>query len=224
MGEYYSWVNVDKKEYFCPDEFGCGNKLHEQMGKDSLPLSVLHSLLEDEWKGCRILWLGDECTIPEQSSNAALQLLYEQMAKFENLGFTSEMIPDMYRDVACFFQEAEEYVLKEIGYYLENHRECGELGINNYYGIDPNDPYAGLFFKSGRRYKYIINHTRKIYYSLNETAIFLDGNRDNSIDPLPLLLSYGRVAEPGKWLGDAIGVTDNCPEEYTLMRELHVDW
>ena len=81
MGEYYSWVNVDKKEYFCPDEFGCGNKLHESMGKDSLPLSVLHSLLEDEWKGCRILWLGDECTIPEHLA-AFLVLKYEKSGLF----------------------------------------------------------------------------------------------------------------------------------------------
>lgn len=27
MGEYYNWVNVDKKEYICPADFDYGNKV-----------------------------------------------------------------------------------------------------------------------------------------------------------------------------------------------------
>lgn len=26
MGEYYDWVNVDRKEYICPNDFDCGNR------------------------------------------------------------------------------------------------------------------------------------------------------------------------------------------------------
>lgn len=26
MGEYYSWVNVDRKEYICPGDFNSGSK------------------------------------------------------------------------------------------------------------------------------------------------------------------------------------------------------
>ena len=29
MGEYYNWVNVDRKEYICPADFDLGNKLLE---------------------------------------------------------------------------------------------------------------------------------------------------------------------------------------------------
>lgn len=38
MGEYYNWINVDKKEYICPGDFDYGNKFHESMHKDSIPL------------------------------------------------------------------------------------------------------------------------------------------------------------------------------------------
>lgn len=31
MGEYFSWVNIDKKEYFSPCDFGKGNKLYENL-------------------------------------------------------------------------------------------------------------------------------------------------------------------------------------------------
>lgn len=29
MGEYYDWVNVDRKEYISPCDFDFGNKKHE---------------------------------------------------------------------------------------------------------------------------------------------------------------------------------------------------
>lgn len=37
MGEYYNWVNVDKKEYISPSDFGYGSKFHESLHKDSVP-------------------------------------------------------------------------------------------------------------------------------------------------------------------------------------------
>lgn len=38
MGEYFDWVNVDKREYICSNDFDCGNKFHETMLKDSVLL------------------------------------------------------------------------------------------------------------------------------------------------------------------------------------------
>lgn len=55
MGEYYHWVNIDKKEYITPRDFDYGNKFHESMNKDSAPLHALHVLLANEWKGDRVL-------------------------------------------------------------------------------------------------------------------------------------------------------------------------
>mgnify|MGYP001772577394 FL=1 len=45
MGQYYCWVNVDKKEYLCPADFDLGNKLHESMSADNALLRALLELL-----------------------------------------------------------------------------------------------------------------------------------------------------------------------------------
>lgn len=88
-----------------------------------------------------------------------------------------------------------------------------------------NNPFDGLFFMTGKRHKYTVNHTIKIYYSLDETDILFQNHTKNDFsDPLPLLLGYGRIKEPGEWIGDIIGVSDQRPEGYSLMKEIYVDW
>lgn len=78
MGEYYKWVNIDKKEYITPRDFDYGNKFHESMNKDSAPLHALHVLLANEWMGNRVLWFGDEMRVTEHFPNEALRILYAQ--------------------------------------------------------------------------------------------------------------------------------------------------
>ena len=134
MGEYYNWVNVDKKEFICPGCFNYGNKFHESMHKDSIPLHALHSLLINEWKGDRVLWFGDECPVPEQSSNGVIKTLYEQSAEFGYPGDAFDMICESYRNVSGLFKEAEKFVREEIGLYLEEYRETGKLEHYNEYG------------------------------------------------------------------------------------------
>lgn len=225
MGEYYNWVNVDKKEYICPADFDYGNKLHESMHRDSILLFALHSLLMDLWKGDRILWFGDECSVPEQSSNNVIQLLYDQSVAFGSSGDAFDMICESYRNVSCFFREAEKDVRKEIGCYLDEYKETGRLERFNEYGIELDNPFDGLFFMIGKRRKYIVNHTKKMYYSLDETDILFQNHIKNDFaDPLPLLLGYGRTREPGEWIGDIIGVSDQRPEGYLLIKEIYVDW
>lgn len=144
MGEYFDWVNVDKREYICPGDFDYGNKFRETTHKDSVPLHALHVLLNENWKGDHVIWLGDECAIPNQSSNIVFKILYEQS---------------------------------------------------------------------------------KVYYSLEETEIFhKDGRKNVYSDPLPILMGYGKTAEPGEWLGDVIGVSDQRPEGYSPLKKIYLDW
>ena len=111
------------------------------------------------------------------------------------------------------------------GAHIEEYRELGRLEHYNEYGIDLDHPYEGLFLKTGRRYKYTINHTKKVYYSLDETKILFQDNTENNFsDPQPILMGYGRVTEPGEWLGDIIGVSDSKPEGYLLLKKLYVNW
>lgn len=65
MGEYFNWVNVDKKEYLCPSDFDLGSKQLESVYRGNPLLAALHTLLADEWNGNHILFLGDECPVPD---------------------------------------------------------------------------------------------------------------------------------------------------------------
>lgn len=225
MGEYYNWINVDKKEYICPGDFDYGNKSHESMHRDSIPLHVLHSLLIDEWKGNRILWFGDEYPISEQSSNNVIRNLYVQSKASGYPRDAFDMICESYRNISCLFKEAEKNVREVIGYYLDEYKEMGKLDYYNEYGIDFENPYEGLFLKHGRRYQFTINHSKKVYYTLDETDILFQNHTRNVFsDPLPILMAYGRIVERGEWLGDVIGVSDKRPEGYSLIKEIYVDW
>ena len=147
-----------------------------------------------------------------------------QTAEVGDSGYTLNLILDTYRNVSCLFEEAEEDVREEIGYYIEEYLELGRREHYNEYGIDLEHPYEGLFLKTGRRYKYTINHTKKVYYLLDETDILFQNNTKNDFsDPLPILMGYGRVTEPGEWLGDIIGVADSKPEGYLLLKKLYMD-
>lgn len=161
MGEYYNWVNVDKREYICPGDFDYGNKFHESMHKKSIPLHALHTLLNDEWKGDHVLWLGDECSVSNKFPNKIIQTLYDQSVAFGYPGSAFDRICESYRNVSCLFKEAEKEARKEIGYYIENLRDYGELDSINEYGIDIENPFRGLFIKQTKRYKYTVNCTKK---------------------------------------------------------------
>lgn len=223
MGEYFDWVNVDKKEYIDPCDFDCGNKFHETMHRDSAPLLAQHTLLSDRWTGDHILFLGDECIVPDNSCNYVYQLLTEQHKRIPEGYFTWEMIYVAYRNVSAFFKEAEKEVRQEIEYYLEGLRN-GIKDFPNIYGVDINEPYKGFFVMSGKRKQYVLNETKRVCYTLQKTKIL---NPDNTtavdLDPLPFLLGYGRSCNPGLWIGDEIGVSDEIPKGYTILQQIYMD-
>lgn len=224
MGEYFDWVNVDKREFICPGDFDYGNKFHETVHKDSVPLLALHTLLSGRWSGDHILFLGDECHVPDDSSNYVYRTLTDQYNAYSDGGYTWDMVFETYRNVSGLFRESEGEVRPEIGYFLEDLRNH-EKYVHNEYGVDIEHPYDGLFSMIGRRFQYVLNHTRRTCYSLEKTKIlYLDRTVSDYADPLPILLGYGRSCNPGIWIGDVIGVSDGIPEGYTLLTEVYLDW
>lgn len=214
MGERFDWVNVDTKEYLCPLDFDLGDRLHESMFRENDLLRALRELLAAEWKGCRVLFLGDECEA--SGVPAGLYPLIPWRKEESDHAF--------YRNVSCLFKAAEEEVRKGIEFYLEAWNRNDD-SVPNGYGIDAKDPYRGLFLREGKTFRYTLNHTKKLGYSLTETKIlFQNGTQSNSLDPLPLLLGYGRCAHPGPWLGDIVGVADALPPDYRLLPEIVLDW
>lgn len=228
MSEYFYWVNVDKKEYLCPADFDLGLKQHESVARDNDLLAALHTLLANEWNGDRILFLGDECPVPEHPNCEALCIL-DADTKMHDTGHYYDTVVETYQNVSGLFREAETEVRKYIQYYLDdlhdyNRGERAELPVNEY-GINSDRPFDGLFTKEGTTFPYIINYTKKVYYSFAHTHIlFQDHSESINHDPLPLLLEYGRRVNFGVWVGDRIGVSDTIDPEYTLIKEIVLDW
>ena len=220
MGEYFNWVNVDKKEYLCPNDFGYGNKSHETRHKNNPVLRALHELLSSRWRGDRVIFLGDEGTIPSDTPVPVLQKLDNQAVSSDYFDFICEN----YRNVSCLFKEAETQVREEIRCYLEDLKRGHPCATINEYGIDLAAPYDGLFLQTGQSFRYVINQSKKIYYSLSETKIlYKNGDLCDYADPLPMLMAYGRSVVSGVWLGDVIGVSDELPNGCALLTEIYFE-
>ena len=207
MGEYYDWVNVDKRQYMCPMEFGHGSKRFESWWYHDAILGAVHSLLSTEWKGDHIAFIGDYAGRAKPCQNETLNRIRQQMLDihYEYDDIYSFYL-DHYTNVSGLFKEAEEEVREEIGIILEDN------GTHNWYGIDPAHPYRGLFQREGQFFRYVINESRKEYYDTEHTCLLESGSK---LDPLPFLVSYGEKASydkyAGVWLGDIIAVSNKEP-------------
>ena len=224
MGEYFCWVNVDRKEYIDPCDFDLGCKRIESMARNNPLIMALYDLLSEEWKGCRILFLGDECEAPDNYNADVFDILLKDAKEHGTPGYLHDTIYETYRNVSCFFKAAEKDVRDEIGFYFFT-LEDGAFDQPNVYGIDVNDPYKGLFLRDGKSFKYIINRTKRVCYSLDETQILDENGMERKlIDPLPSLMGYGKYGEPGPWIGDIIEVSDTLPENCILLNEIRPEW
>lgn len=224
MGEYYKWVNVDKKEYICPSDFDYGNKCWESLTRENSFLCALFDLLSNEWSGDHIFWMGDEKLISKDTNNPTLKILYEDSVKLGYPGDGFDTVSEVYKNISSLFKAAENIVREEIRFYLENIK-TNNLNENNEYGVDLNNPFKGLFLRDGKNFRHTINHTKKVYYSFDNTKILYKNNTENTFsNPLPLLMTYGKIANDGDWLGDIIGVSDEIPNGYKLLSELYLDW
>jgi hypothetical protein len=221
MGEYFNWVNVDRRERICPGDFDQGNKYHESMNAGNTCLKALRTLLSAEWKGCHVLFLGDEGKKPEKASSGVLASLREQTEQYDPKGCCFDMVFETYRNVSGLFREAEPAVRREIDGYLAGCRQDPNYDLTNEYGIDVEKPFEGLFLKNARDFHYTINETKREYYAIGVTKVYgSTGGELPDVDPLPMLMGYGRIAEPALWLGDLIRVTDEIGPGYTLLQEI----
>lgn len=224
MGEYYSWVNVDRKEYICPYDFDYGSKRHESCHREGEVLRALRDLLANEWKDCRILWMGDEIGLPKYISDDLFTIIKRHCDEAGDYVDIYDMVIETYKNVSGLYKSAEKDVREEIGFFLAEI-ERGNKHERNEYGINPDNPFEGLFQRTGRDSKYIINFTKKVGYSFGKTKIlYKNGDENDYADPLPILLGYGRVMEPGEWLGDIVGVSDELPNDIILLDSITLDW
>ncbi len=222
MSEYYWWVNVDRREYLWPGDFDSSAKWMGVAQKNSRVTGAMRALLSMEWGNDHIVYLGDETLVSPDSNNATLRILYKHTEEYNCPGDAPDAVFDTYRNVSGLFVEAEKGVREEIAGYLANVES--DFECINTYGIHIQKPFAGLFQRHARTFRYTLNHSRKEAYSFQETAIrYQDGTRSAWADPLPGLLCYGTKGT-GAWLGDVIGVSNRLPEGYSLLKEIYLNW
>ena len=208
MGEYYKWVNIDKKEYISPSDFDMGNKLFESSVDNNPLLNALCTLVLNRWKNNRVIFLGDECQIPEENKNMVLQELRKQWIEYGGIGYIEECVYERFKNVSCLFRESEAYVKKVIDELLVDR------DIFNEYGLNLDRPYEGLFELKGSYCKYIINITKHMYISSDKFEKKKDSTGEEyRVNPLPFLMAYGRTADSnmGSWIGDIISFSNEKP-------------
>ena len=106
MGEYYEWVNIDKKEYISPYDFDLGNKLYESDYAGNPLLGALYNLLSSDWKGDTIIFLGDQTPVEETDDNPVLQRLYKESMLLGMNGHAGDQMPAMdYVDKSVVYAE-----------------------------------------------------------------------------------------------------------------------
>lgn len=224
MGEYYSWINVEKREYISPYDFDYGNKRTESLVRGNELLSALYELLSAEWMGDHVLWMSDEKGISKNIENETLRVLYDQTVRTGYPGDPFDTVIESYTDISKFFKAAEKQVCKKIELYLYDRKNDG-LNAHNEYGITVDNPFDGLFLREGCIFRYVINHTKKVCFSFDRTKIlYMDQTECDYADPLPILMSYGNGCDTGKWAGDIIGTADEMPTGYELLSKIFLDW
>ena len=225
MGEYYKWVNIDKREYLNPIDFNIGCKSKGSSTRGNSLLNALHQLLASDWKNDKIIFLGDEIKLNGNEQKTVLSNFYEQTVEYGSPGNIYDVVCDTYKNISGLFKAAEEEVRSEIDFCLLNLDDFLSSDILKSYGIDIEQPYKGRFIREGKSLEYVINYTKNIAYSYKQTVImFKDGTVDDSFDPLPLLMGFGNSVDCGEWVGDIVGVSDTLPEGIQLLDELFHVW
>lgn len=212
MGEYYDWVNIDKRQYISPSDFGFGSKLHESAVAGNAFLGALYNLLASDWKGDCIVFLGDETNIPDEMTNPTLLKLHAERNIWGEAGYEADYVYEMYKSVSGLFVDAEKEVRPEIEYMLKNN----DFQINPY-GINIENPYEGLFVRKAQHFRFTINHSKKEFFDIEKTRItYIEHGEVPTlrINPLPLLMAYPGTEEDmctGLWLGNQIEVSNEYP-------------
>ena len=217
MGEYFDWVNVDKKEYIAPGDFDKGQKLYETTWKGNSFLRAFKALMSNEWKGDHIVFLGDQTERYPVKNNITMSILFRQHEENGGEGCPYYTVYERYRNLSGLFKDSnEEDIKNEINYYLEDGKI---FDMPNEYGINGDNPYEGLFQREGQDFKYTINHTKKVYYEVEAIRVYRFREWTYNMDPLPLLMHYG-YKSIGNWVGDIIDFSDEAPEGYKRITEI----
>lgn len=211
MGEYFAWANIDKQERLEMGALSGAYKKFTSCYVGNFEIDAVCTLLADRWKGDTIAFLGDESTDywPDMSPEA---LRYKE----EESPVFLDYVEDFYRDVTGDFKQAKG----------KTHLVATEAKVTK-------APYEGSFDKDIVRYRYVVNHTKKLFYDRKKTPIIGVGQHSlipeagiERFDPLPglfsknsflgTILNHDNLQFMVSWVGDFVEPSHNVPPENYL--------
>ncbi len=194
MGQYYRFVNVDKKEFYEPD----GVKLMAFSYTYDGDMHALMALIAGPWKGCRVYVVGDYADHSEEPDAENAAWLAQMNAVAAELGFDK-----LFRDrEGAFFNEGgeERYPVSLYSFARNKFKDITAKAKGR--AID------------GMAFRYIINGTLGVYIDLvNCPADAVDLDSDGTVctrrvHPLSLLLAMGNGRGGGDFRGTYFNGTE----------------
>lgn len=212
MGQYYSWVNVDKHERLNSCFWDYSPTLHGRCFTPCEENQAMLFLLATRWRGDVVVFFGDYAKFDESDH---LGCKYIQ----ERIDATGLSTPD-------FIYEA-----RDVTGELRIAKERPENRHKTHDG-ESLDYYDGSFGIDIKEWRYVVNLARREYIDYQLTPVlFISEKAIRRYDPLPLLLasSVALLDEvdgiEGRWLGDAVYPTNEDPgKDFSLVADEYVDF
>lgn len=215
MGQYFNWVNFDKLEYIATDPWPNGSKLVECTYLGCEETDAALTMLAGEWAGDLVAFMGDYCRF-ENETNPGRR---EVGRRLGGMVF-DDFLFDTCTDICGRFD------------YVGNHPEARRYVEH---GDDfALEPYDGPFDVAIRRYRYVVNESKKELVDRFRTAVRHIEKTTGRIvryDPFPQLmcsetdgLEYSDEIN-GLWFGDIVRPADEHPgAEYKAVAQDYSYW
>ena len=203
MGQYFEWVNLDKRELLDSSAFADGLELYETSYVGSERTGAALTLLAGDWAHDAVVFMGDYCS-PADSAN----LLMRRIAREYGERGAYDQLADEFSNIAGGFAAARgktEWVYDDIAQDTVSREYQGT------FDLEVSDP------------RYLVNLTKGEYVDRRATMVWYvkrtPSYEVSRFDPTPLLLATEGALDGfedggcGPWLGDDVYASDTCPGE-----------
>lgn len=216
MGQYYTAVNIDKRERICSHSFGSGLKLTESSYVGNDYMEAFSWLLAGPWKGDRVFYCGDYAW--GEGGGSACQLLHA-LTDRDPYEFAEECEDISTRFATC----------KGNTRLVADPNQARNAKHKRYVTV----PLEGTFEVEPEHYRYLANLDRRVYVDRKKSPVawvWCEGRKlgVTRYDPLPLYLAIGNglgggdfhgtgEGEIGSWAGQKVVPTNDPPAGFALI-------
>ena len=220
MSEYFAWINVDKRERLEMGAFGGSFEAAAPCWVGNYDIDAVCTLLSGRWRGDTIAYLGDYCTNywPDESPEA---LAY----RAEESPVFLEYAEDNFEDITGLFVRA-----RGLTYAVFTETDYIEV------------PYEGPFELEIAHCRYVVNHSKKLFYDRTATPLRCVaphglGIEDTIVrfEPFPALFTkdsrlrlfcnHKNKQFEKDWVGDFVeAIDDGVPDGYLDVSSFYDYW